>query len=72
MSELEKMDYVMNNMDWEALTWYLYEDSRRPFRSWSKFREQLLERFLLNEEGTLITILIPAPRRDGKGVSSTI
>ena len=27
MNEMEKMDSVMVNMEGEALTWYLYEDS---------------------------------------------
>ena len=34
MSEMEKMDAVMVNMEGDALAWYLYEDNRQPFRSW--------------------------------------
>ena len=45
MDEREKLDAVMVNMEGKALMWYLYEDGRRPFRSWSEFWEQLLERF---------------------------
>ena len=43
INEWEKMDSVMINMEGEVLTWYLYEDSHRPFQSWSEFWEKLLE-----------------------------
>ena len=33
MGEREKLDTVMVNMEGEALTWYLYEDSCHPFQS---------------------------------------
>ena len=53
INEWEKMDSVMINMEGEVLAWYLCEDSRRPFRSWSEFWEKLLERFRFDGEGTL-------------------
>ena len=33
IGEREKLDAVMVNMEGEALTWYQYEDGRRPFGS---------------------------------------
>ncbi|XP_074324569.1 uncharacterized protein LOC141661456 [Apium graveolens] len=51
LSPTEKIRSAVICLEGEALSWYYYEDSRRPFCSWEDFRKQLIERFQSTQEG---------------------
>lgn len=53
LSPAEKLRSAVVCFEGDALSWYYYEEGRRPFRSWDELKIQLLERFQLTQEGAL-------------------
>ncbi|PON36534.1 hypothetical protein PanWU01x14_327570 [Parasponia andersonii] len=53
LSELKKLEVVAIRMGGEALTWFQWEDGRRPICSWDELKSMFLEQFRSSQDGTI-------------------
>lgn len=53
LSEKEKVESAIVNLEEAALQWFHWEHQRRPIRRWEELKGLVLRRFRTNEEGTL-------------------
>lgn len=51
--EVEKLETTMVSLDEEGLARLQWEDRCRLMRSWPKFKSNLIDRFLLTQEGSV-------------------
>ncbi|GMN64528.1 hypothetical protein TIFTF001_033602 [Ficus carica] len=53
MTEAEKIEATVINMDGEALAWFQWEVGRRPMWTWGKVKANLVDCFGLTQEGSV-------------------
>nr|KAJ0197601.1 hypothetical protein LSAT_V11C700383600 [Lactuca sativa] len=60
----ERLKVVAVCLEGPPLSWYRWQDSRKPFNSWSRFKTKLLDRFQSSREGRLLEQFL-ALQQDG-------
>lgn len=58
LSEAERLMAAGNSFEDEALIWFVWTQSRRPFASWKELKSELLSRFGSSQKGSLWEVLL--------------
>lgn len=62
LSEVEKLDAEVINLDGDAIAWFQWADRRRPTRNWPKLKMMIQESFKPTQEGSVYEHFLVLPQ----------